>query len=70
MGFFYDFIRDIHYLCKTMSECWNGIQDRLKICWADARVGSSPTSDTMDKRCPVSLVTFFKDVIVDATTIR
>jgi hypothetical protein len=24
----------------------------------------------MDKRCPVSLVTFFKDVIVDATTIR
>jgi hypothetical protein len=53
-----------------MSECWNGIQDRLKICWADARVGSSPTSDTMDKRCPVSLVTFFKDVIVDATTIR
>ena len=53
-----------------MSECWNGIQDRLKICWADARVGSSPTSDTMDKRCPVSLVTFFKDVIVNATTIR
>jgi hypothetical protein len=24
----------------------------------------------MDKRCPVSLVTFFQDVIVDATTIR
>ena len=55
---------------KQMPRWCNGSHEGLKIPWSvNGREGSSPSLGTMNKRCSVSLVTFFKDVIVNATTI-